>query len=325
MADIEKLMLKKIIVKMKKFDIKELQRLMKILHLGIEWDDIMDKVLECRMRPTVSNIVSVINQYLEDSESIEETYHRVLLVDAIFHKSGYWWTVTVDKVNRRLLDKEIIRNRVQTMLDRLKIQAIAYVMQCNQLFWVLINVTCDNSENVQRNTVKVKLSTPCFFTIAPGQVFHVFHRPQNVDERLLKMVIKSIGANKCKPYALSGKHLQSMVSLLADKENKENKQDSDEDVPTKEGDDIRSYVNRLFGNKCRVLNQFTMNVESELSLFDNVAENKVYKSQIQLNSDSVIEGVKDMMLSGVLQPPYPSWATKLPVMGKNHVDINVHV
>ncbi|MCP6508468.1 hypothetical protein NL478_27265, partial [Klebsiella pneumoniae] len=69
----------------------------------------------------------------------ERTYHLVLLVDAIFHSRGYWWTVTVDKVNRRLLDKETIRDNVQAMLDRLDIRATAYAMRCDQLFWVLIN------------------------------------------------------------------------------------------------------------------------------------------------------------------------------------------
>ncbi|XP_015377297.1 PREDICTED: uncharacterized protein LOC107171558 [Diuraphis noxia] len=271
MATLEKLMLDKILMKMKRFNMNELKQLFKILHLNLEWKDIINIVTECRLRLSVANIVSVVHQHLKDSDSIDETYHRVLLVDAIFHQNSQWWTVTIDKVNKQLLDKEI------------------------------------------------------FFTIAPGKVFHVFHKPQNIDNRLLKIVIKSVGASKCKPYSLSGKNLPSMVSLLEDKNrgNEKNKE-----IPTllnnyKE-EDVQEYVQQLFGEKCRVLNEFTINVESDMSVFSNSnLAGKICKTRVVLKGESIIDCVKDMMLSGVLQPPYPDWATKLPVLGKNCVNINV--
>jgi len=327
---VEELMLKKVVTKMKRFCMNELERLLKILHLDMEWKDLMDKMCECRMRPTVKNAVSVLHQYLANNGSmIERTYHLVLLVDAIFHNSGYWWTVTVDKVNRRLLDKETIRNNVQAMLDKLNIRAIAYAMRCDQLFWVLINAVPGGTDDgaIRRNTTggPAKLSNPCLFAVAPGRVFRVFHRPQNVDGKLLKVVVKSIGANKSKPYALFGKSPRSMVNLLADKDNEQQQQQGgkDDGAPTKEGDDVHEYVGRLFGDKRRVLNQFTINAQSDPSLFDD-ADNQPFKVKVNLKADNVVDGIRDMMLSGVLQPPYPSWATKLPVTGKNCVNFSVH-
>ncbi|KAL5239716.1 hypothetical protein ACI65C_007126 [Semiaphis heraclei] len=321
MAALEKLMLDKILMKMKRFNMNELKQLFKILHLNLEWKDIINIVSECRLRLSVANIVSVVHQHLKDSDSIDETYHRVLLVDAIFHQNSQWWTVTIDKVNKQFLDKEIIRNNIEAMLNKLNIKAITYVMKCNTLFWVLIDI----NETKKKQTT-VKLNNPYFFTIAPGKVFHVFHKPQNIDNRLLKIVIKSVGASKCKPYSLSGKNLPSMVSLLEDKNrgNEKNKE-----IPTllnnyKE-EDVQEYVQQLFGEKCRILNEFTINVESDMSVFSNSnLAGKICKTKVVLKGESIIDCVKDMMLSGVLQPPYPDWATKLPVLGKNCVNINVH-
>jgi len=320
MATLEKLMLDKILLKMKRFNMNELQQLCKILHLNLEWKDIINLVSECRMRLSVANVVSVIHQHLKDSESIEETYHRVMLVDTIFHQNSQWWTVTIDKVNKQLLDKEIIRNNIEAMLNKLNIKSITYVMKCNKLFYVLIDVN-----ETKRKQTTIKLNNLYFFTIAPGKVFHVFYKPQNIENRLLKIVIKSIGASKYKPYSLSGKHLQSMVNLLEDK-NRNNEKNTKVPilVDNHKEEDVQEYVQQLFGEKCRVLNQFTINVESDLSVFSNNSPaGKICKTKVVLKGDSVIDGVKDMMLSGILQPPYPDWATRLPVLGKNCVNINI--
>ncbi|XP_060878112.1 uncharacterized protein LOC132950605 [Metopolophium dirhodum] len=321
MAAIKKLMLDKILMKMKRFNMNELKQLFEILHLNLEWKDIINIVSECRLRLSVANVVSVVHQHLKDSDSVDETYHRVLLVDAIFHQNSQWWTVTIDKVNKQLLDKGIIRNNIEAMLNKLNIKAITYVMKCNKLFWVLIDIN-----ETKRKQTTVKLNKPYFFTIAPGKVFHVFYKPQNIENRLLKIVIKSVGASKCKAYSLSGKHLPSMVSLLEDKNrgNEKNKE-----VPTllnnHKEEDVQEYVQKLFGEKRWVLNEFTINVESDMSVFSNSnPAGKMCKTKMVLKGDSIIDGVKDMMLSGVLQPPYPDWVTNLPVLGKNCVNINVH-
>lgn len=320
MASLENLMLDKIVMKMKRFNMNEIQQLIKILHLNLEWKDVVNLVSKCRLRLNIANIVYVVHEHLKESESIKETYHRVLLVDAIYHQSSYWWTVSIDKVKKRLLDKEIIRNNIQSMMDKMNIKAITYVMKCNQQFWVLINVN-----ETKRKKTNLKLNNPYFFTIAPGVVFHIFHRPQNTDSRLLKIVVKSVGATKSKPYELSGKHLQSMVSLLEDK-NKVNDQENIQELSNNyKEDDVREYIQQLFGNKRRVLNQFTINVESDISAFSNTNPvGKMCKTKIELKGDNIIECVKDMMLSGVLQPPYPDWVIKLPVLGKNSVNIDIH-
>lgn len=320
MATLENLMLSKITMKMKKFNMNEIQQLLKILHLNLEWKDITNLMAECRLRITIANVVSIMHQFLKDSESIEETYHRVLLVDAIYHQNTQWWTVSIDKVNKKLLDKEIIRNNIQTILDKLNIKATTYVMKYNQLFWVLININ-----EMKKKQTCLKLNSPYFFTIAPGKVFHVFYRPQNVDNRLLKAVIKSVGANKSKPYALSGKHIQSMVDMVEDKtktkrENQENILKLANNYKEK---DVQEYVNQLFGNKIPVINKFTINVESDMSVFNNTDLNgEMSITKVELKSDNIINSVKDMMLSGILQPPYPDWVTQLPVLGKNYVKIN---
>ena len=59
-------------------------------------------------------------------------------MDTIFHQKSQWWTVTIDKVNKQLLDKEIIRNNIEAMLNKLNIKAITYVMKCNKLCWVCL-------------------------------------------------------------------------------------------------------------------------------------------------------------------------------------------
>lgn len=321
MATLEELMLEKTIIKMKRFSLNETQQLLKILHLNLEWKDIIKLVSECRMRLNVANVVSIIHQYLKKSELIEETYHRVLLVDTIFHQSSQWWTVSINKVKENLLDKEKIRSNIQAMLDKLNIEGTTYVMKFNRLFWVLINI---NKTKITKNGPK--LNTPNFFTIAPGKVFHIFHKPQNIDDRLLRIVTKSIGANKCKPYALSGKHLPSMVHLLEDK-NKENEEESSHVLSLANNykeEDVRIYVQNLFGDKRPILNQFTINVESDLSVLSNSNMiGKMCKTKVELKGENIIDGVKDMMLSGVLQPPYPDWVTKLPVLGKNSVNIDI--
>lgn len=320
MATLEKLMLDKILMKMKKFKLNELQQLLKLLHLNLEWNEIINLVSKCRLRLTVKNVVSVVDQHLKNDESVDETYYRVLLVDTIFHQNSQWWTVTIDKVNQQLLDKGIIRNNIQAMLNKLNIKAVTHVMKCNKLFWVLI----DMNVTKKRQTAP-KLNNPYFFTIAPGKVFHVFYRPQNIENRLLKIVIKSVGANKCKPYSLTGKHLQSMVNFLEDK-NRDKKKNTKAPIlgNSHKEEDVRVYVAQLFGDKCQVLNEFTINVESDLSVFGNtMPAGKICKTQVVLKGDSIIDGVRDMMLSGVLQPPYPDWVTRLPVLGTNCVNIDI--
>ncbi|XP_050436337.1 uncharacterized protein LOC126843069 [Adelges cooleyi] len=320
MATTEKLMLNKIAVKMKRFNMSEIQQLLKILHLNLEWKNVVELVEKCRMRLNVTNVVNVIFQYLKDKESIMEVYHRVLLVDVIYHQSGSWWTVTIDKVKQNLLDKERIRNNIQAMLDKLNINAITYVMKFNQFFWVLVDKTEINKKT------KLKLNVPSFFTIPASNVSHIFHKPRNIDGTLLKIVIKSVGGSRSKPYPLSGKNLLSMVSLLEDKnkENEENDVHRTALTNNYRDEDVREYIGQLFGTKKRVLNSFTINVESDLSMFGNGnLPGKMCKTRIELKADNVIEGVKDMMLSGVLQPPYPDWVTKLPVLGKNCVNINM--
>lgn len=330
METLEKLMLEKIVVKMKRFKMNEIQQLFKILHLKMEWKDIVDIVTECRMRMNVANVVSVVHELLKNSESsIEATYHQVLLVDAIFHQSSNWWTVSIDKANKRLLDKEIIRNNIHTMLDKLSIDATTYVMKNNQLFWVLIN---ENSKN-DGSGACAKLSIPFFFTIVPGKVFHVFHRPQNFNNVLMKVVIKSVGATKCKPYALSGKHLPSMVSLLADKCNERKLKDAAlrELTNNYRDEDVQEYVQTLFGNECRVLERFTLNVLTDLSVSNNnttgnggkKSKRRTFKTTIELKGDNVMDGIKDMMLTSVLQPAYPDWVRRLPISGKNCFNIDL--
>ncbi|VVC39881.1 Hypothetical protein CINCED_3A025514 [Cinara cedri] len=325
MEVIEKLMLDKIVIKMKRFKMNEIQQLFKILHFNLEWNQIVSMVADCRLRLSVGNIVCVINEYLKSKQMlIEETYHKVLLVDAIYHQSNQWWTVSIDKVNKRLLDKEIIRNNIQSMLDKINIKGICYVMKYGDLFWVLINI----SENAKKKRTSVKLGIPHLFTIAPGNVFHVFHRPQNIDNRLLKIVIKSVGANKFKSYPLTGKNVQSMIHFLGDKDKeKENVQELSNNFKE---EDVKAYVQKLFGTKRRILNQFTINVESFLPVYSNTSSSsnnnsvgKVNKSKIELKAESIIDGVKDMILAGILTPPYPDWVTKLPALGKNNVHIEI--
>jgi len=310
---LEKMMLDKTAVKMKRFNINEIKQLFKFLHLDLEWKDIVKLVSDCRLRLSVPNIVSVVYQYLKDSsDSIEEIYHRVLLVDAIYHQNSLWWTVSVDKVNKHCLEKEIIRDNIQAMLDKLNINATTYVMKCNKLFWVLINTS-------KKKNTSPKLNVPIFFTIVPGKVFYVFHRPQKVDSRLLKTVIKSIGAKKYEPYELSGKHLQSMVNLLKNK-NKENNQNNALELSNNNKEvDVQEYAQQLFGKRWQVLNQFTINFSM---LSNSNPPGKTCKTRVELSGSNIIDGVKDMMLSGILQPPYFSWVTKLPVLGKNCVHID---
>lgn len=319
MANLEKLMLDKTVIKMKRFKINEFQQIFKFLHLDLEWKDVVKQVSKCRLRLNIVNVVSVIHQYLKDSNLIEETYLRVMLADAIYHQNSQWWTVTMNTINKRLLEKEIIRNNIQAMLNKLNINAVTYVMHYDKMFWVLINMN-----ESKKNNINPKLKTPYFFTITTGKVFHVFHRPQNVDNRLLKIVIKSVGAKKCKSYDLSGKHLQSMVNLLEDR-NKENKQENLQKLPDNyKVENVQEYVQQLFGNKQQVLNNFTINVESDYSMLSNTNPYvKTCKTKVELKGNSIISGVKDMMLSGVLQPPYSDWVMKLPVLGKNSVHVDI--
>ncbi|XP_050522575.1 uncharacterized protein LOC126895115 [Daktulosphaira vitifoliae] len=318
MTTIDKLMLNKIAVKMKRFNMNEIQQLLKILHLDLEWKDVVELVAECRMRLNVANIVSVIFQYLRDQQSITEVYHRIMLSDVIYHQSGSWWTVTLDKVKNSFLDKERIRNNIQAMFDKLNIKGVTYVMKCNQLFWVLIDIN-----EMKKSKTNPKLSAPLFLTIMPGTVSHIFYKPHNIDSTLLKIVVKSVGATRYKPYPLSGKHLQSMVNFLEDK-NKENNAINSSLKSNYCDEDVREYIRQLFGDKNRVLNQFTINVESDLSMIGiNYPTGKLCKARVELKSENIIEGIKDMMLSGVLQPPYPDWVTKLPILGKNSVNINI--
>lgn len=319
MATLEKLMLKKTVLKMKRFNINEFQHLLKILHLNIEWKDIVKHVSDCRLRLNIINIVAVVHHFLKDSDFIEESYHRVLLVDAIFHQSSYWWTVSLDKVHTRLLEKETIRNNIQCMLEKLNINAITYVMKFNKLFWVLI---IKGESKKKKNNLK--LSSPFFFALAPGKVFHVFYRPSNIDNKLLKIVVSSIGAKNYKPYDLSGKHIQSMVNFLEDK-NKENAHMNEQQLFNYKEEDVQEYVKNLFGDKNYVLNQFTINIKTDYSMLgDTIPDNsKISKAKVELNGNNIIDGVKDMMLSGAIQPAYPDWVTKLPVLGKNSVHIDV--
>lgn len=317
MTTLENLMLSKITMKMKKFNLNEIKQLLNFLHLNLEWEDITKLLTECRMRMTIPNVVSIIHHFLKDDERIEETYYRVLLVDAIYHQNTQWWTVSVDKVNKHLLDKDIIRNNIQTILDKLNIKAITYVMMCNELFWILINIS-----EIKKKQTRLKLNNPYFFTIAPGKIFHVFHRPQNVDDRLLKAVIKSVGANKFKPYALSGKHLQSMVNMLKNKTTKETQLNVQKLVNNHKVEDVQEYVQQLFGNKKLVINQFTINIESDMStLNDTDMDGETSIIKVELKADNIINGVKDMMLSGIFQPPFPDWVTQLPVLSENCVNI----
>lgn len=221
-------------------------------------------------------------------------------------------------MNKHLLDKEGIRYNIQVVLDRLKINAITYVMKCKKLFWVLINIKNTKKKNSQ------EFDKQYFFTILPGKVFHVFYRPQIIDRRVLNIVIKSIGANKSKPYALYGKHLQSLVNLLEDKDNE---QDNLQLLTSNyKEEDVRGYIKQLFGEKQCIINQFTINIESDMSVFSNTNPvGEMCKTKVQLTSDSVFGSVKDMILSGVIQPPYPDWVSKLPVLGKNTVNVNIHL
>lgn len=314
---LETMMLEKTAKKMKMFSINEIQKLFKILHLGLKWNDIVKQVSMCRLRLTIPNIVSVIHQYLKtSSDTIEETYHTVLLVDAIYHQTKLWWTVSVDGVKKRLLEQKIIQNNIQAMLDKLNINAATYVIECNKLFWVMIN------ERKNKSNTNPKLNIPLFFTIAPGKELHVFHRPQKVNPEFLNIVVKSIGAKKYKPYELSGKHLQSMVNSLKNK-NKENDQNIAQELPNiyKEAD-VQICVNRLFGNRQQVLDKLTINVESDYPISNNTdPSEQTCKTKFELSGTNVVDGVKDMMLSGVIQPPYPSWVIQLPVLSKNSIDI----
>lgn len=214
------------------------------------------------------------------------------------------------------------------MLDKINIKGISYVMKHNNLFWVLINT----SGNAKKKKTSVNLSTPHLFTIVPGNVSYVFHRPQNIENRLLKIVIKSVGANIFKSYPLTGKNLQSMIHFLGDKnKEKENLQELSNNFIEK---DLRAYVQQLFGNEFIKLNQFIINVESDLFMFGTTSRsnnnnsdgeiNKINKSKIELKANNIIDGIKDMIFTGVLTPPYPDWVTKLPVLGKNNVQIKLH-
>lgn len=319
MATLEKLMLNKIVMKMKRFNMNEIQHLLKILPLNLEWNDITKLVTELRMRLTVVNVVSIVQYYLKDKESIEESYYRVILVDAIYHQRCQWWTVSIDKITKRFLDKRIIQNNIQSILVKMGIKAITYVMKVNTLFWILINI----NETIGKKT-SLKLKNPCFFTIAPGNVSHIFHRPRNIDNRLLKTVSKAVGAKKYKPYALCGKDLQSMVKLLEDKNKDNNEGNVVAQLNSYKEDDVKEYVEQLFGNKCRILNELTLNINTDSTKLNQInVEENICKTQIKLKGDNIIEGIKEMMLLGVLQPPYPDWVTRLPFLGKNIVNINL--
>jgi len=272
------------------------------------------------LRLTIPNIVSVVHQFLKDNDSIDEVYYRVFLVDAIYHQKVNWWTVSVEKVNKYLLEKEIIRNNIQVMLNQLNIKAITYVMKYDQLFWILINI----NESKEKST-NSKLKTPFFFTIAPGKVSHIFYRPQNVNNKFIKIVMKSIGAKHYKPYELTGKHLQSMINVLQDK-NKENELNPQELSNNFKEENVRKYVQQLFGDKPCLLDRFIINVESDYSMFSNTyPPGKICKTKVELRGDSVIDGIKDMMLSGILQPPYANWIKRLPVLGRNSININLRL
>lgn len=319
MATLEKLMLNKIVMKMKRFNMNEIQHLLKILPLNLDWNDITNLVIELRLRLTVANVVSIVQYYLKEMESIEATYYRVLLADAIYHQRTQWWTVTIDKVTKRFLDKRIIQNNIESMLIKMSIKAITYVMELNKFFWILINV----NETKGRKTT-LKLNNPYFFTIAPGKVCHIFHRPRNIDNRLMKIVSKAVGAKKYKIHALSGKDLYSMVNFMEDK-NKENDQGNVQALfNSYKEEDVKEYVQKLFGNNCRILNEFTININTDLTKINKInPDEKIYNTQVQLKGDSIIDGIKEMMLLGVLQPPYPDWVTRLPYLGKNNVNINL--
>jgi hypothetical protein len=319
MATLETLMLNKIIMQMKRFNINEIQHLLRILPLNLEWNEITNLVTELRLRLTVANVVSIIHYYLKEMESIEATYYRVLLADAIYHQRSLWWTVTIDKVNKRFLDKRIIQKNIQFMLVKMSIEAITYVMESNKLFWILINI----NETKEKKTT-LKLNNPYFFTIAPGKVCHIFHRPRNIDNRLMKIVSKAVGASKFKLYALSGKDLYSMKHFMEDKNKENNKGNVQTLLNSDKEEDVKEYVQKLFGNNSRILNKFTININIDLTKFNQInSEENISNTQIQLKGDSIIDGIKEMMLLGVMQPPYPDWVTRLPYLGKNSVNINL--
>lgn len=65
MEAINKLMLDKTVIKMKKFNMKEIQQLFKILRVNLEWNDIISMVAKCRLRLCVGNVACVIDEYLK--------------------------------------------------------------------------------------------------------------------------------------------------------------------------------------------------------------------------------------------------------------------
>lgn len=65
MEAIDKLMLDKIVIKMKRFNMEEIQRLFKILHLDLEWNDVINTVVNCRLRMSVGNVVCILDEYFK--------------------------------------------------------------------------------------------------------------------------------------------------------------------------------------------------------------------------------------------------------------------
>lgn len=319
MESIGKLMLDKITALLKRFSVNELQHLNKILIRNLDWNYIARTVTENRYRMNVGNVVSIINDHLigGDRELIRNTYYRVLLADAVYHHRSQWRTVIVDKINGRLLNKAIIMHGIRYMLDTMQIDGITYVMKCDDLFAVSIDIVGSETG--------VKLTAPHVFAVASGNGSSlVFYKSRRIVNLLMNVVVGSVGAKKFQPYPLTGKNIRSMVDILEDRDEKEN---NTQILVTK---DTGTDIQQLYFNKRRILDRFTIHAQSFRNRNNDNNSNsghvgsvgKIDKFKIELKASSVTNGHRDMILTAVLTPPYPDWVTNLPFLGTNSITLS---
>lgn len=314
MESIEKLMLDKITVVLKRFSVNEIRQLNKILIINLDWNDIARMVTKNRLRMNVGNVVGIINEHLNgsDRELIKNTYYRVLLADAVCHHRSQWRTVSVDKIKRRLLDKAIIKNRIRSMMGKMQTNGIIYVMKYDDMFMVSIDIVGSETDE---ETV-VKLSTPHLFAIASGNGSQVFYKSRRIVNFLMNIVVRSVGANKFQPYPLTGKNVRSMIHFLEDKD--ENETNAQMLAVKRSGKDrTRTDIQQLYFNKRQKLDRFTVHVESVHDY-----SNKINKLKVELIASSITNGIRDMILAAVLTPPYPDWVIKLPFLGTNNITLS---
>ncbi|XP_018351864.1 PREDICTED: uncharacterized protein LOC108754213 [Trachymyrmex septentrionalis] len=320
-----------------KFKFEELESAVIPVFPETSWARVRSKLIKNHKNFTVSNVVHVIRDILDNADlSLKDLHDRLTTLEVTdISRHSYrkiWYGYKLLELNRELrhLDRQEIQEDIKEEFHSKDLDVNIKAIMYDNIVFI--------SVKEKKKKKKVQHITPTYFALFFEQKYF-FCSKKNVSIDYIKVIASNLGYNNSKRIKLMGRDLKSLIKLLWIKHQNVLQAEGisqppvyqpSEPVISNNGVDYtqskqrKKYAEQCFGKDPPILEKLIIKGSEESIKHDSVASklpNNTIRINWEFHSRNMGKFLTALIERRVFMPPLPEYISNFMIMGKNELTL----